>query len=476
MTMRACTFRYIFFALLIIATAPAWSQETLAPAALDQRIVQNFADGEYEKALSLIEKYLEDAPQNVVMLYNAACALSLLDRPDEATSYLIRAIKNGFTDLNQIVNDPDLKPIHKHPKYIAAVEELKKTAGQQADNALAHWRSRYGDEKYRYEKDEQRRLTYATALDPVSHQEMRKMIELEADQLKKTLFDVTPEYYVLIAVPTPNDANKLLDAPNIGGIYVHARRRLIVRDIGGAMRHEFAHVLHYAHMEKIKQKHPLWIQEGIASLYEDYKILGNGSFKFLPNERHNIVKFRSERNRLMKWEKLFSMSSKRFMSRAGQMYPQVRSMFEFVADKGKLSLWYKEFVDNFDSDKTGAIAFEKAFGMPLEEVEQSWKDWVASKPRIDTTISRGDASLGINSNERSSNDGVKITNILPGSAARRARLRVGDVIVSIDGVATRSMDELQAIIGSKKNGDKIRVRVRRRSEYLTMTVTLSPLR
>ena len=469
----------VLIASLFFASAPAWSQETVAPAALEQRIVSCFEDAEYEKALSLIETFLEDAPQNVVMIYNAACALSLLDRGDEATSYLIRAVANGFTDLNQIVNDPDLEPIRKHTNYLAVIEALKRTASLHADNALASWRATYGTENYRYEKDEERRLTYATALDPVSHQEMRKMLEIEADQLKSTLFDVTPDYYVLIAVPTPRDANHLLDAPNIGGIYVHARKRLIARDIGGSLRHEFAHVMHYAHMEKIDQEHPLWIQEGLASLYEDYKVRDDGTFEFLRNERHNIVKNRASRGLLMKWERLFSTSDRRFMKKAGHMYPQVRSIFEFLADQGKLSKWYQELVKNFSIDETGTIAFEETFDMPLDEVEKSWKLWLDKQPKIDTSIELGDASLGIESDERNTritNDGVKITKILPGSSARRAKLRIGDVIVSIDGAATRSIDELQAIIGSKIVGDKIRVRVRRKSDYLTVTVTLRPLR
>ena len=117
--------------------------------------------------------------------------------------------------------------------------------------------------------------------------------------------------------------------------------------------------------------------------------------------------------------------------------------------------------------------------MPLDEVEKSWKLWLDKQPKIDTSIELGDASLGIESDERNTritNDGVKITKILPGSSARRAKLRIGDVIVSIDGAATRSIDELQAIIGSKIVGDKIRVRVRRKSDYLTVIVILRPLR
>ena len=99
-----------------------------------------------------------------------------------------------------------------------------------------------------------------------------------------------------------------------------------------------------------------------------------------------------------------------------------------------------------------------------------------SRPKIDTTIGPGDASLGIQSRPNGSNDGVLIQSMLPGSAARQSQLRVGDVIVSIDGEPTRALAELQAIIGSKRVGDRVRVRARRDGAYLTVVVTLRPLR
>ncbi|NIM60902.1 MAG: hypothetical protein GTO30_04390, partial [Acidobacteria bacterium] len=52
-----------------------------------------------------------------------------------------------------------------------------------------------------------------------------------------------------------------------GGIYEHERRRLIARDIGASLRHELTHAYHYADMDRLGQRHPLWVQEGIATLY-----------------------------------------------------------------------------------------------------------------------------------------------------------------------------------------------------------------
>ena len=66
--------------------------------------------------------------------------------------------------------------------------------------------------------------------------------------------------------------------------------------------------------------------------------------------------------------------------------------------------------------------------------------------------------------------------LFKGEAAGRARLRADDVIVMVDGRATRSLRELQAVIGAKDVGDEVMIRVRRGDRYFTRLATLRPLR
>ncbi|MHC4273436.1 MAG: PDZ domain-containing protein, partial [Planctomycetota bacterium] len=82
---------------------------------------------------------------------------------------------------------------------------------------------------------------------------------------------------------------------------------------------------------------------------------------------------------------------------------------------------------------------------------------------------------GIESSLHSSNDGVLIADVLPGSAADAGSLEVGDVIVAVDGEPTRSLTELQTIIATKRVGDRVRVRARRDGDYFTVVVRLRPL-
>jgi hypothetical protein len=461
----------------VLALAAILAGPTLAaPSSLERSIYQSFLDGDFPRAARLLETHLEEFPNDPVMLYNAACVYCHLKQPDRAASYLRRAVDAGLSDLGQIAGDPDLEPIRDHPIYRSLIRRLQRAANGGAAEALERWRSYYGDDHYLYDHDEKRRIAYATALDRTSHQEMRRMIEQQADQMEQALFEPSPDSYLLIAVPTPRDARRLFNNNDqAGGIYEHDKRRLIARDIGSSLRHELVHALHYAHMDRVGQRHPLWIQEGLATLYEACVLDDGPTAVFLPNERHNIVKGLALADRLIRWRELFELSDDEFMAKAGQLYPQVRSIFEFLADQGKLSCWYAALVENFRQDPTGARAFQMCFNQPLAEVERQWRRWITTRPKVDVAIDKGDAALGIESHLHSSNDGVLITDLLPGSAAAGSSLEVGDVIVAVDGKPTRSLTELQTIIAAKEVGDLVTVRVRRDGDYFTVVVKLRPL-
>lgn len=472
----AATSRALFGAIFLslIATTALGQPQRSAPS-LERQIYVCFDRGEYAKAAELITAYLEHAPNDLDMLYNLACAQCRMEDFDASAATLLKAFKAGFRDFQHMRRDPDLQGLRQHPTYKTILEEADRAATEAAQTAAQRWRQEYGAEGYRYETDRERHLTYATALDETSHREMRQMLERQADQMIESLFEQPPDYEVLIAVPTPEDSDKFFGGnDSIGGMYQHNLRRLVARDIGGSLRHEFFHLMHYGHMERLGQPHLLWIQEGMAALYEDYRINDDGSITFLPNDRQIVVKARAKAGKLIKWGDLFKMSAQEFMDKPHQMYPQVRSVFEFIAEQGKLGRWYRAYVRHFDADRSGREALEIAFGQPLEETERAWRRWVSQQPEIDLQIRGDDAALGIRSRENGSNDGVLITDIVPGSAAAAGRLRRGDVIVSVDGQPTRSLMELRKIIASKSVGDEVEIRARRNGEYLAIQVTLKP--
>jgi hypothetical protein len=464
------------FAVAASSTAVAQSGGRSASPSLEQDIFASFEKGDYDQALALIERHLEQWPNDAGMIYNGACATCLLKNADECAAMLLRAVKAGFTEFAHMRRDPDLDLIRRHPTYLAIVEAAELVASQSTRSALEQWRNTYGTEQYRYETDSEHRLVFATALDEYSHGQMRDMLQKQADQMIASLFGKPQGYDVLIAVPSPIDADKFFKGDDsIGGMYEHRLRRLVARDIGSSLRHEFFHALHYGHMERLGQAHPLWIQEGLASLYEDYDIAEDGSISFLPNDRQYIVMHRAKAGLLVKWDKLFALSADQFMEAPSELYPQVRSIFEFLAGRKKLETWYATYVETFDDDRTGRRAFEAAFNAPIKDVERSWRQWVINQPKVDLVIDADDAAMGVRTADNASNDGVLITGVLPRSAASRGGLRRQDVIVSVDGRSTTTSAELRRTIAARSVGDVVEVRVRRSGEYFTALLTLQPL-
>lgn len=54
-------------------------------------------------------------------------------------------------------------------------------------------------------------------------------------------------------------------------------------------------------------------------------------------------------------------------------------------------------------------------------------------------------------------EGALVQEVTPGSAAEKAGVKVGDVIVAVDGEAVRSASSLRATIGVKRSGDKVKL-------------------
>ncbi len=79
--------------------------------------------------------------------------------------------------------------------------------------------------------------------------------------------------------------------------------------------------------------------------------------------------------------------------------------------------------------------------------------------------------------------GIIIARVLPGSVAEKAglksleelrsgRIRLGDIIVSIDGAPVNNFDDLATILDRHNVGDRIKVGLRRNNKKRTVTITL----
>jgi Zn-dependent M28 family amino/carboxypeptidase len=82
----------------------------------------------------------------------------------------------------------------------------------------------------------------------------------------------------------------------------------------------------------------------------------------------------------------------------------------------------------------------------------------------------GGAYLGVQGD--ASGDGARLVSVMPGSAADRAGLREGDVVIRLGGAPLMSFDDLRAAIRDRRAGERVDVVFVRNGEQRSVTATL----
>jgi len=86
----------------------------------------------------------------------------------------------------------------------------------------------------------------------------------------------------------------------------------------------------------------------------------------------------------------------------------------------------------------------------------------------------GGALLGVVAVPRPGTDGLKLSSVMPGTAAERAGLREGDVIVRFAGSTVDGLEELRTLIRDRRPGDTVSVLYLRAGEAHATSATLGP--
>lgn len=84
----------------------------------------------------------------------------------------------------------------------------------------------------------------------------------------------------------------------------------------------------------------------------------------------------------------------------------------------------------------------------------------------------GEAFLGVGGDGRGESDGVALRSVVAGSAAARAGLQDGDILVRIGEVPVNGFDELRTLLGLKRPGDTVRIVFLRAGEDRVTSATL----
>jgi tetratricopeptide (TPR) repeat protein len=463
------------------AAQPA--REAESAEALQAWAFEALRAGDYARAEALLRRQVEVDGVNFAPHYNLACALSLQGKVEEALASLLRAIEQGFVDLRHIMRDPDLAALRAAGALTAIGERWDEVLAAHRDANLRIARELFRTGAYAETLDEGLRLAYRSAFDPGSFAAAREEIGRLAQWGSETLFAPAgtgepdaADAWVVVVLPSRRDFDRwhvgatgsapggvLGSTSQVGGLYSHDSRRLVAMDLGATLRHEFFHVLHWRHMTRLGQRHPVWIQEGLCALVEDYDIAG-GRLEPAPSWRTNIARNMARTGTLIPLGEFVRMDQARFTGRNPLAhYAQARALFLFLHREGRLARWYGLYTETFASDPTGGAALERVFEQPLEEVTAHFRAWLRTLPEVPEwgkTPPPGTPMVGFEI-DPGTGDGPVVASISSRSDARRAGLRRGDVITAIDGRATRDINELMRVLGTYLPGDRVTISYRR---------------
>lgn len=477
----------------VVLAAHCRAQEPLSDKALElqSRAFTAIEHRKYDLAERLLREQLALDESNFVVYYNLACVRSLQGDGPGSAELLVQAVEHGFLDLNQLRRDPQLQIARAQEPVKKLIEKWPEVLLRHLEANLKAVRKRFPDlpVEYRESRDERTRLVFRSAMDQRStSQAMGDIARLYEWGLQHVFADLGDEKetrndaWCVVVLPTPKHflnwavstfgADAVTGTSGIGGAYVHDLKRLVAQDLGATLRHEFFHVLHWRSNDRMGQEHPIWIQEGLCSLVEDYEVGADGSLKPVASWRTNIVKRLTSSGKVLPIAKLATIPRGRFTNSSPLAnYAQARTFFLYLYAEGKLKEWYATYTRDYRKDPTGVKAIEAVMGKPIAEVDKDYRAWVRTLPMVAEQIKQGNAGLGAEV-DAGSGDGPVIAEVDRNGPARKAGLRRGDVITAIDDKPTRDLNELVRLLGEKEIGDEVEVAYRRGSKHAKATVKL----
>ncbi len=340
--------------------------------------------------------------------------------------------------------------------------EAKRISKQQLSQFGKGYTARY---------DNNRHILYISALDDGHLKETVGLLGAFTEAYRRTLPNGRVQGNITVVLPTTEDYKQLkLPFPECAGFYSYAGRRLVSIDRGRTLVHEFTHALHHADMMAARQVHPIWIAEGLATLFEASKITPSG---LVPQHDGRLpiiqkaLKDKAKDKKAFSLKELLSMGRKPFMKDASIAYAQSRYVMFYLYERGRLDDFYRRYKATFTHDPHGIAAFEAATGNKLAIIERAWTKWVLDQkmPSSERRVRQGRLGLEI----KRANQGAKIVGLQPGGAAKTAgRLKVGDVIQQFNGAKIHNEAELVAAIRSAGAMRTVKVHLLRNSRPMTV--------
>ncbi len=458
-------------------------RSSAAPEAMDiaearRRAAELLAENNRTEARPILEQIVAIDPTDHVSWYNLACVRVSAGETEAAEAALRSAIGVGFVDFDQMLRDPDLIALRGSDTVRTVVQGWKRILDIRGDTDLKAAKESLGND-YIHIRDDDLRIHILSSFGPeataAAHEEIRKAARFVNDELFDTAAPADrPFPWTLVILPTKQHFRVFIPFEGVGGIYDHDQRRLVSRDLGPSLRHEFVHVLHHRRMMREGQRHAFWVQEGIASLVERLDERPDGSLSTAPNWRINIARRLAEPHRLTQWDRFFTLDGTQFVTiRPLAMYSQAYAAALWLYDTGNLRAWMAAYERGFDEEPTGIEAFEIVTGEDAATNQRAWRDWLVRQEFVAERFEDGVPSLGVDLVE-SDQEGPRVAGVFAGRGAGPDSLRVRDVILSIDGAPVRTVAEAIQMLDGKAEGSRVEVEIRRGRLELTVPVTIVP--
>jgi len=444
---------------------------------LAQRAMQLLQDRKLDESieayLELIEKSKEARLSGTgiaVHYYNLACAYSLNKNKDDAFKALIQSLENGYVDFVHMDGDTDLNNLHDDPRWKEMFAKKDEYIAKAQDKVLEGFTRRFDAEDYLKDFDKGHNIIYMTNLGKGTLEAMKSQLNERADIQWKNLFTHRFRRPLAILALARDDFRKIVPNPGVGGFYNPANHVLVVPELSYTLIHEFTHALHNADAQARRQSHPLWIMEGLATLFES-SIVEEGKIKCLLNPRLEVLRRAIQRNQAPSWDRFMEAGRGNFMRNAGLNYAYTRYVFYWLWEQGILKDWYEAYAAGYKHDKTGKRAFEYVLNMKLADAEKKWRDWVLACPTAPRDMSVGRAFFGVSTAETP--DGLRVEQVIEGTGAEKAGLKVGDIILEFEGEKIESRETFMKSIQARRVGDTVKIKVKRDEEIVDLSILLT---
>lgn len=208
----------------------------------------------------------------------------------------------------------------------------------------------------------------------------RDTIVPTARSLTVQYFDRRPAWPVSIIICSSEDSYRECHAclkerghSEYSGIYSRTEHRIVVNIATGegTLAHELTHALAHADFPDL----PEWLDEGLASLYEECEFSSDGVRLIgLPNWRGAVLQGSCRAGQL---RPVAEMASDRFAAEdASTEYAQARYFCLFLQKRGLLEAFYRKCRANSKSDPSGMDTLAELLGSEdLEDIDRQFLSW-----------------------------------------------------------------------------------------------------